>query len=142
MWRSTSLSSFRNALLRVGWPTAKPVYNIHNTIGLKFVTRLRLGLSHLNEHKFKHNLHNCINPLWSCSLEIKSFSRFFMYCNYFTSIRSACFGDLQSVDANIPNFPDNEILELLLYCSPKLDFSQNNKVIKFLYYFHFKIWNI
>ena len=53
--KSESLPYFRNALLKVGWSTAKPVYNIHNPIGLKLLTRLRLGLSHLNEHKFKHN---------------------------------------------------------------------------------------
>ena len=38
------------------WPTPKPVYNIHNPTGLKLLTRLRLGLSHLNEHRFNHNL--------------------------------------------------------------------------------------
>ena len=30
-------------------PAAKPTYNIHNHIGLKFLTRLRLGLSHLSK---------------------------------------------------------------------------------------------
>ena len=65
-----SLPYFRNALLNVGRPTAKPVYKIHNPIGLKLLTRLRLGLSRLNEHKFKHNLQDCINPLCTCSLEI------------------------------------------------------------------------
>ena len=58
--KSESLPYFRNALLKVGWPRAKPVYNIHNPIGLKLLTRLRLGLSHLNEHKFKHNYQDCI----------------------------------------------------------------------------------
>ena len=38
------------------WPTPKPVYNIHNPTGLKLLTRLTLGLSHLNEHSFNHNL--------------------------------------------------------------------------------------
>ena len=43
--------SFRNALLKIGQPTPKPVYNIHDPNGLKLLTRLRLRLSHLNEHK-------------------------------------------------------------------------------------------
>ena len=51
--KSESLPYFRNALLKVGRLTAEPVYNIHNPIDLKLLTRLRLGLSHLNEHKFK-----------------------------------------------------------------------------------------
>ena len=45
--------SFKNSLLKIGRPTAKPTYNIHNPIGLKFLTRLRPGLSHFNELKFK-----------------------------------------------------------------------------------------
>ena len=46
--KSESLPYFRNALLKVGRPTAKPFYNIHNPIGLKLLTRLRLGLSNFN----------------------------------------------------------------------------------------------
>ena len=68
--KSESLPYFRNALLKVGRPTDKPVHNNHNPIGLKLLTRLRLGLSYLNEHKLKHNFQDCINPLCTCSLEI------------------------------------------------------------------------
>ena len=58
--KSESLPYFRNALLKVGRPTAKPIFIIHNTIALKLLTRLRLGLSHLNEHMFAHNFQDCI----------------------------------------------------------------------------------
>ena len=49
---------FRNHLLKIIWPVSNPVYNIQNYIGLKLLTRLRLGLSHLNEHRFNHNFKN------------------------------------------------------------------------------------
>ena len=52
--KSESLPYFKNVLQKVGRPTAKPIYSIHNPIGLKLLTKLRLGLSHLNEHKFKN----------------------------------------------------------------------------------------
>ena len=61
--KSEFLPYFRNALLKVGRPTTKRIYNIHNPISLKLLTRLRLGLSHLNEDKFKYKFRNCINPL-------------------------------------------------------------------------------
>ena len=127
--KSESLPYFRNALLKIGRPTAKPIYNIHNPIGLKLLTRLRLGLSHLNEHKFKHNFQDCINPLCTCSLEIESLSYFFLHCHYFTNIRSTLFSELQSVDVNIAKFSDNEIVDLLLYGSPKFDTDQNHKIL-------------
>ena len=41
------------------------------------MTRLRLGLSHPREHKFIHNFQNCINPLYSCGMDIESTSQFF-----------------------------------------------------------------
>ena len=68
--KSQSLPYFKNALLKVGRSTAKSFYNINNPIGLKLLARLRLGLSQLNEHKFKHNLQDCITPLCTCSLNL------------------------------------------------------------------------
>ena len=31
------------------------VYNINDAVGIKLITRLRLGFSHLRERKFKYN---------------------------------------------------------------------------------------
>ena len=39
------------------------IFGIFSPLGFKLITGLRLGLSHLNEHRFNHNLSNCINPL-------------------------------------------------------------------------------
>ena len=103
-----SLPYFRNSLLKIGPPTVKPIYNIHNPIGLKLLIRLRFGLSHLNEHKFKHNFQDCINPLCICSLEIESLSHFFLQYHYFTNIRSTLFIELQLADVNIAKFSDND----------------------------------
>ena len=50
--KADSLLSFKNVLLKVGHPVPNSYFNIHNPVGLKLLTRLRIGLSHLNEHKF------------------------------------------------------------------------------------------
>ena len=52
-------------------PVQRSIYNVFNPQGLKFLTRLRLGLSHLNEHRFRYNFKDCINPLCSFSLAKK-----------------------------------------------------------------------
>ena len=41
---------------------ANSAYNCHNSKGIKFITRPRLALSQLREHKFKHNFQDPINP--------------------------------------------------------------------------------
>ena len=68
---------FRNTLLKIGRPTADLIYGIHHTLGLKLLTRLRLGLSHFNKYRFKHNFKNYINPLFTCSVEVESTKHFF-----------------------------------------------------------------
>ena len=45
---------FRIALLKIDWSNQCSVHRIHTSIGLKLLTRLRVGLSHLNEHLFNH----------------------------------------------------------------------------------------
>ena len=51
-----SFKKFRNTLLKLRRPTPDLIYGIHHPFGLKLLSRLRLGLSHLNEHIFKYNL--------------------------------------------------------------------------------------
>ena len=133
--------SLRNTLLKIGWPTPNPVYNILDPNGLKLLTRLRLRHSHLNQHKFKNNLKECVNPLYFCSLQVESVSYFFcffvlllllllLHCHYFRDIRKTLFNELQSVDENILNQSDHEMVELLLYFSIKFKFQQNCSILK------------
>ena len=50
---SELISLFKSRLLSLIRPNQSNIYNIFGPIGLTFLTRLRLGLSHLNEHKFR-----------------------------------------------------------------------------------------
>ena len=47
---------------------------------------LRLGLSHLKDHKFRHNFQDCLNPLCPCSLEAESTIHYFLRCQYWNNI--------------------------------------------------------
>ena len=73
-----SYSTFRKSLLTSGQPSPNNIYKIYDPLGLKLLTRLRLGLSDLNiEHRFNDNFDSCINALCSCSLEVESTKHFF-----------------------------------------------------------------
>ena len=69
---SKSLEIFKSKLLAFIRPVQRSVYSVFNPQGLKFLTQLRLGQSHLSEHRFRHNFKDCINPLCSCSLEVEN----------------------------------------------------------------------
>ena len=135
IWNSP-YSVFRNYLLNEIRPKPSPLYNIHNPSGIKLLTRLRLGLSHLNEHKFNHNFDDCVNPFCTCSLEPESTSHFFLHCHHYNTIRSILFEDLNSVDKNLFKLSDNELTLILLYGSTKHSLMNNhillNSSIKYI----------
>ena len=81
--KSKSYAIFRNALLKIGWPNQRSVYRIYNPMRLKLINRLRLGLSHLNEHRINHNFKSCINPLLVVALQLNQSHIF--YCTAITS---------------------------------------------------------
>ena len=127
---------FRNSLLKMIHPSPNPVYDIHNPLGLCLVTRLRLGLSHLNEPKFNHNFKNCVNPLCTCSLEIESTSHFFLHCDHYNIIRSTFLNELKSLDGNILKLPNTTLTNLILYGGSQFNIKQTtfilNAVIKYI----------
>ena len=108
--QSTTMLAFRNVLLKIGRPTPKPIYNILDPNSLKSLTRLRLGLNHLNEDRFNHNFKECVNSSCSSSLQVESVSHFFLHYHYLTDIRKTLLNELQSVDENILNQPANKIV--------------------------------
>ena len=70
-------SIFKKYLLKFIKTIPNRIFSVANIYGIKLLTRLRVGLSHLREHKFRHNFQDTINPLCSCSLETESISHFF-----------------------------------------------------------------
>ena len=98
--RNSTYPVFRNHLLKIIRPVSNPVYSIQNCIGLKLLTRLRLGLSHLNEHRFNHNFQNCINPLCICSLKVESTTHFFLHCHHRHDIKAKLLNSLEVIDTN------------------------------------------
>ena len=87
-------ASFRKMLLNFIRPVGNSTYKMYDPLGIKLLTRLRLGFSHLSEHKFRHNFADSLNPLCSCSLETKSTLHFFSalpQLYYFTQSPYDCF---------------------------------------------------
>ena len=83
---SESTSIFKTKLLPFIRPLQTNIYNIFDPKGLKFLTRLRLGLSYLNEQRFRHNFQDCLNPSCSCSLETKETSHYLLQCYLFHTV--------------------------------------------------------
>ena len=63
-----SINKFKVAILNFIRPKANSVFDIHDTNGIKLLSRLRLNFSHLNEHKFRHNFNDRVDPMCTCGL--------------------------------------------------------------------------
>ena len=74
---------FEKYLLNFIRPMLNSIYNIHDPLGVKYLTRLRIGFSHLKEHKFKHNFQDLIDPMYGCSSGIETTIHFFLHCANF-----------------------------------------------------------
>ena len=57
-----SYTLFRSSILKFIRPSPNSFYNFQNIMGVNLVTRLRIGLSHLREYKFKHSFQDTLNP--------------------------------------------------------------------------------
>ena len=88
--------------------------NTNDTIGIKLITRLRLGFSHLREHKLKHNLQGTLNPLCSCSIEVESTSHYFLCSHFFDNFRAILMNNLRNIDSDLPTVADENFTNILI----------------------------
>ena len=108
-----NLMQFFKTLLKIGWHNQCTIYSITNPVGLKLLTHRRLGLSHLNKHRFNPNFQNFINPLCSCSHEIESTSRFLLHWHHFTNISLTLLNSITEIICNTFKISDNCLVNLL-----------------------------
>ena len=99
-----------------------------NALGLKLLTRFRLGLSYPSEYRFNHNFEDSINPLCSCSLEVESITKFFLHCLNIVNIRNTLLNKLNSISFDISNCSDKTLSKLILYRNPNFSFQQHSDI--------------
>ena len=125
---SSSINVFRKELLKFIRPEPNSTYNINDTKGLKLLTRLRLGLSHLGDHKFRHNFQDCVSPTCYCGLDIEKTTHFLLHCPNHHGARKTLFQKINQVSETILRQSDSTIAKTLLLGDNKLDF-ETNKIL-------------
>ena len=118
---------FRKKLLNFIRPSEKSIFNIYDPQGSKLLNRLRLGFSHLREHKFRHNFADTVNPLCSCALETESTDHFFLRCQNYVSFRTALMNELSSINSEVISI--DPVLLVILYGDKMLSGNSNQQVL-------------
>ena len=81
------IAALIHVVLQRNRPPANSVYGIHNPKGIAYLTQLRVGLSRLNFHKFRHNFKDTINPMCPINDGIEDTEHFLLLCSSFIEYR-------------------------------------------------------
>ena len=96
---------------------------------MQLLTRLRLGFSHLNEHKFRHNFRDFLNPLCECKLEAETTSHFLLNCHLFQVERTTVLNDIKETDESIISDNTSNLDQILLYGNENYNHDTNKKIL-------------
>ena len=70
-------------------PSENSIFLCNNPKGIQLLTRLRLGLSHLQDHKFNHNFQDTLNQISNCGEDIETLYQYLLHCSLYTNERLA-----------------------------------------------------
>ena len=125
-----SFQTFRNTLLKSIRPVPNSIFDACDPLGIQLLTRLRLGLSHLQDHKFKHGFNDVINPFCQCNMEIESVSHFYLRCPNFSTQRNDLMNELHNVNSSITDMDHSSLTDLLLFGNKSFTKEVNSKILE------------
>ena len=67
-----SVKQFKSMLKNLFSLNQRSFFSIHDPLGAKMLTRLRLQFSHLNKHKFRHNFKDYVSPMCDFGAETET----------------------------------------------------------------------
>ena len=126
---SPSNKLFRKWLLEFIRTRHNSTFNIPSTLGLTYLTRLRVGWSHLRDHKFCHTFWDSLNLLCNCDNATESTKHYLLHCPNFKNERPSFLQNVKIVNANLLSMNENMWTHLLLYGSNNLTDSTNTSLL-------------
>ena len=124
-----SIKQFKSMLKNFLSLNQRSLFSIHDPVGVRLLTRLRLQFSHLNEHKFRHNFKDCVSSMCDCSAETETTSHFFLRCQFFANERQMLLDDVYRIDTSIQNLNEESLIDVLLYGSDRFNDSKNKQIL-------------
>ena len=106
---------FKKILFNFIRPSGSIIFTCDNLKEVKFSSRLRLGLSHFCEQKFKYSFQDSLNPICSCGNEIETLAHFLLHRPNYSNERSTFLNVIGSIDRNILTRHNSQVTETLLY---------------------------
>ena len=113
---SESVVTFKKRILSFIRPSASSTFNCHKPRGIKLLWRLRLGLSHLREHKLKHSFQDSLKPFCSCGKgEVQTSSYYLFHCSNYSEEWLVLLNTMRNTDMFILQLSDSKFTTVLLF---------------------------
>ena len=126
---SDTYGNFKNTILKFIRSSPNSVFECHNPEGIKFLTKLCLGLSHPLKHKFKHSFQDSLKPVYKCSAEVESASHFMLYSPIYNNYRFSLLCTIRNIDCKLLEMTDSSLTQTLLYGNPSFDIITNSLIL-------------
>ena len=97
------------------------VFLCNNPHEIQLLIRLKLGLHHLWEHKFKDNFQDDLYRISNCSEDIESSCHYLLQYPLYTNEILAFLNDIQCINNSIWELSDSDNVEALLHGRKFLD---------------------
>ena len=120
---------FKKNILQFIRPSPNSIFSFHNPKGVKLLTRLMLGLSHLRDHKFKQSFQDSLNPICNCGVDVETTTHYLLHCPLFSDERLILINNIQNIDNNILNLNDSRFSEVLLFGNSSFNKTKNTSVL-------------
>ena len=109
-------------------PNPNSIFNYHNPKAIKYLSRIRLGLSRLRENKFKHSFQDTLNPICFCGSDVERPCHYLISCLIFNAERNTLLNNIRKIAPSILNLNHSQITYVLFYG----DSSLKNKTYLFI----------
>ena len=127
---SESIETFKKRILSFTRLSPNSIFNCHNLRGIKLLSWLRLGLSHLREHKFKDSFQDSLNPFCSCGKgEVETSSHYLLHCSNYSEERLALLNTIRNIDMSILQLSDSKFTSVLLFGDNSFDNNKNTFIL-------------
>ena len=103
---------------------------MHNPHENKLLKRLRVVLSHLREHKFRHSFQDSLNSFCNCGRHIETTIHFFLHCLNSSNQGKTLFEKISNMKRSLLNQNDSIRIETLLFGTNGLDDDENAWIIE------------
>ena len=83
-----------------------------NHRGIKLITRLRVGLSHLREWKLKYSFQDTLNPICSCDFDVAvSISHHILRCSMYNDERHTLLSTIKIIDCRLLDVAETVLIK-------------------------------